>query len=138
MLPVKTRALLGRFAHFARADSGSVSVEFVLWLPLLLSVIAITADASLAFGSRSTILRVIQDTNRAVSIGKITDMQKAEDAITAALVNIAPHAVVSTTVTEGLISSVVTVPISDLTTLGLISKIQNFELTVASQHLSEG
>ena len=124
--------------RFVRQEEGSATVEFVIWLPVLLIVMAIIADASLVFGSRSTIMRVLQDTNRAVSIGKIMELDEAEQYLTDTLASIAPNAVVETTVDQGVITSIVNVPLSDLTALGLISKFYNLNLTIASQHLSEG
>lgn len=124
--------------RFVRQEEGSATVEFVIWLPVLLIVMAIIADASLVFGSRSTIMRVLQDTNRAVSVGKIMDLSDAEEYLTETLASVAPNAEVATTVDKGVITSIVTVPLSDLTALGLISKFYNMNLTIASQHLSEG
>lgn len=126
------------FLRFKAGEDGAVTVEFVLWLPLILAVMGFIADASLAFGSRSTIMRVLQDTNRAVSVGKITDLTEAEAQLTAAIAGIAPNAIVETTVDQGVITSVVTVPIRDLTSIGIIAKLHDFDLVIASQHLSEG
>lgn len=138
MLFTTFRSTRSCFRRFRTGEKGAVTVEFVLWLPLILAVMGFIADASLAFGTRSTIMRVLQDVNRAVSVGKITDLTEAEQLLTTSIASVAPNATVNTTVVQGVITSVVTVPISDLTSIGIISKFQDFNVTIASQHLSEG
>lgn len=134
-LRIQTRAVGARL----RADeSGTTTVSFVLWLPVFMMVLAMVADGSLAFGKRSNILRVIQDTNRAVSVGRITDLEEAKTQIKQKLASIAPSAEVATVVQSGVIISTVTVPLIELTSLGLLSRLIDGNVVVSSQHLSEG
>lgn len=49
---------------FAARESGSVTVEFVIWTPVFLAMILATADISLAFMRQSNFLSVSRDTAR--------------------------------------------------------------------------
>ncbi|WP_354002076.1 TadE/TadG family type IV pilus assembly protein [Pseudotabrizicola sediminis] len=124
--------------RFCLDQSGTTTVSFVLWLPIFMMVFALVADASLAFGKRSTILRVVQDTNRAISVGKITDMYVAETEIKQKLATVAPGANVTAIVENGVIISTVTVPLIELTSLGFLSRLVDGNVIVTSQHLAEG
>ncbi len=57
----------GWLGRFLKGNDGSVTVEFVLWLPLFLALILVTADASLAFTRQSNFWTVSRDTARIVS-----------------------------------------------------------------------
>lgn len=118
-------------------DSGAATVEFVLWLPVVMLVFGLIVDTSVIFGDRSQILRVVQDINRAVSIGHVRSSDDAEAIILADISNIAPNALVETTLTDGIITSTVTIPVSDLTVTNLIDVFRDFNVTVSAQHLSE-
>ena len=60
-----------RFARrFIRHDNGGVTIEAVLWMPVFVALLCLVADASLIFGRQAEVLRVVQDANRAMSVGK--------------------------------------------------------------------
>ena len=118
-------------------ESGAATVEFVLWLPIMAAVFGLVVDTSIIFGDRAQILRVVQDVNRAVSIGHVRTSDAAEAMILAGIDNIAPNASVETTLPNGIITSIVTIPISDLTVTNLIDVFRDFNITVSAQHLSE-
>lgn len=118
-------------------ESGAATVEFVLWLPVLAAIFGLVVDTSIIFGDQSQILRVVQDVNRAVSIGHVRTSDDAEAMILADIDNIAPNASVETTLSNGIITSTVTIPASDLSVTNLIDVFHDFNLTVSAQHLSE-
>jgi Flp pilus assembly protein TadG len=118
-------------------DSGSATVEVVIWLPVIMLLFCLIVDTSVVFGDRSQILRVVQDVNRAVSIGHVRTLDDAEALIRADINNIAPNASVETTLSNGIISSTVTIPVSDLAVTNTIDIFKDFDVTVSAQHLSE-
>lgn len=61
------KKITGRCAAFGRAADGGVTVEFVLWLPVFLGLILLSADASLLFMRQSMFWEVSRDTARIVS-----------------------------------------------------------------------
>ena len=118
-------------------ESGAATVEFVLWLPVMAALFGLIVDTSIVFGDQSQILRVVQDVNRAVSIGRVRTSDDAEAIILADIHNIAPNASVETTLSNGIIASTVTIPVSDLSVTNLIDVFHDFNVTVSAQHLSE-
>lgn len=52
---------------FKKKEDGSVTIEFVLWLPLLMAFVLMATDASVAFMRQSHIWQVSRDTARIVS-----------------------------------------------------------------------
>ena len=124
-------------------DSGAATVEFVLWLPVMAALFGLVVDTSIIFGDKSQILRIVQDVNRAVSIGHVpipgdsTRIAAAEALILADIDNIAPNASAETTLVDGIITTTVTIPVSDLSVTNLIDVFHDFNVTVSAQHLSE-
>lgn len=130
-------SITSMLAKFRTEESGGATAEFVIWIPMFALVFAIVADTALIFGGQAQVLRVVQDTNRAMSIGRLRTVEEAQDMILAGIVNIAPHASVTTTVAAGLISSTVLIPVTDLTATGLVDSFTNFNVAVFAQHLAE-
>ena len=64
----KMNRLLKRFAP---DTSGNATVEFVIWLPMVLLAFGLTVDVSMIFHSQSQVLRIVQDANRNASIGRL-------------------------------------------------------------------
>ncbi len=118
-------------------EGATATVEFVLMVPVMVALFGLVIDTALVFGGRSQILRVVQDMNRAVSIGLIRDTTVAEQMIIDSIASFAPAAIAQTTVTSGIISTVVTLPISDLTATGLVTAFKDFTVIVTAQHLAE-
>ena len=124
-------------AHGLSDESGAATVEFVLWLPVMAAIFGLVVDTSIIFGDQSQILRVVQDVNRAVSIGHVRTSDDAEAMIMAAIDDVTPNASVETTLSNGIITSTVTIPVSDLSVTNLIDVFHDFNVTVSAQHLSE-
>ena len=53
--------------RFFDREGGAVTVEFVLWLPLLLAVLLVAVDASVLYMRQSNLWQVSRDTARIVS-----------------------------------------------------------------------
>ena len=53
--------------RFGRDESGTVTVEFVLWVPFIFAFVLIAADATLAFMRQSQMWQVSRETARIVS-----------------------------------------------------------------------
>lgn len=133
----KARAPLSVFAAFHRKEEGAATVEFVLWLPVIAFLFGLVADTAMIFGGQAQVLRVVQDANRAMSIGLVRDVDDTQNLILAGIVRIAPNASVATTVNGGVIRSTVSIPVTDLTATGLVDTFSDFNVTVFAQHLAE-
>lgn len=119
-----------------RREDGGVTVEFVLWLPIFVAVLCLVADASLIFGGKAQVLRIVQDSNRAMSVGRFRDTEDAKAYIVERIDHLSPHAAVAITVTAGIVRTVVTMPASDLTAtnFGILDSI---EVSVISEQMLE-
>lgn len=72
------RGLFGRLARrFARDESGTVTVEAVIWIPFFFFILALITDASLAFFAKAEAFRIIQAGNRLFSIEQDRDVNTA-------------------------------------------------------------
>lgn len=126
-----------KIARFGRTEDGTFTVEAVMWLPVFLFLFCLIADASLIFGKQAQVMRIMQDANRAMSIGRITSADGAESYIQSMIATFSENAVVTTTVSSGVIVSTVEMPAGDLTATGFISSFTDLTIRVTAQHLSE-
>jgi len=123
--------------RFFRRDSGAATAEVVILTPVFLLLFGMVTDASIVFGRQAEILRIIQDSNRSLAVGKIQSTSDAEEYISDRLVLLSDEGEVEVTITGGIITSTVTVPASDLTSTGLFEALDSFTLTVGASQMSE-
>lgn len=123
--------------HLCR-DEGSATVESVLWIPVFAFLLFLMADAAIIFGSEARILRVVQDANRSLSVGRFRSIEETEDFILTQIGGLTENATVETTVTNGLIVSRVQLPASDLSASQMIPAFAGLQLSIVAEHLSEG
>lgn len=123
--------------RFARDDDGGATVEFVMWLPMVLLTFGLTVDVSMIFHSQSQVLRIIQDANRNASIGRLRTSAEAEDYIETRLHGASATANATSSITAGVISTTVTYPARDFRILGFFRQFNDLTITVNSEHLIE-
>jgi Flp pilus assembly protein TadG len=61
------KKLVKCWKRFLSAESGSITVEFSLWIPVLLAVMFLGINASILFSAQSNFWNVSRDTARVVS-----------------------------------------------------------------------
>jgi Flp pilus assembly protein TadG len=122
---------------FFRNQNGSATVEAVIWMPVFVFFLGLVVDTSLIFARQAQALRIIQDANRSLSIGRIMTVEDTESMIFARLTPYSPHVQITTSVDMGLITSTAVMPASDLTSLGLIPAFAGLNVSVTAQHMSE-
>lgn len=125
------------FRRSVKSEDGAVSIEFVFWLPVLVFLLSVTADASLIFGTKAQILRVVQDANRATSVGRLRTTDETVAYIRTNIGRYATTATITSQFTSGVVSSTVVIPASSLTATGLLSGMSNISVTINAQHLLE-
>ena len=87
-------------------------VEAVLWLPIFLVIFGLMVDSALVFHGQSKVLRVVQDANRNMSIGRLDTEDDVETYITTrlAVYGITPSTATAVTdATTGLVTTTVVV-----------------------------
>lgn len=61
--------------RFRNADSGAVTVEFVIWVPVFILILAITVDATILFKTQANMWTVARDVGRQMSTGLYNNTQ---------------------------------------------------------------
>ena len=130
-------SLRKKIGGFGKEDHGSATIEAVIWMPVFVLILCLVADASLIFSKQAQVLRIVQDANRAYSVGRIMTTADAEAFILARIGELSPHATVRSTLQSGVIVSTVTMPSSDLTATSFVSPFSALNVTVTAQHMSE-
>lgn len=122
---------------FWRNEDGSATIEAVLWLPLFVVFFVMVADVSFVFHRQAQMLRVVQDANRAFSVGRLSDEDATESFITTALLEVSDSAVATTSIGSGIITSTLRVPVGDLVAVGFFAFLSGYDIEVESQHFLE-
>ena len=89
-----------RFTGLKRA--ARQCIEAVLWLPLFFAHFGLMTDAAMVFNGHSRVMRVVQDANRNLSVGRLADEAETEAYIVAALSGLSQNATASTTIVSGV------------------------------------
>ena len=126
-----------RKPNFAADDSGSLTIEAVLWLPVFFFFFAMLADASMIFSGHSLAMRAVQDENRRMATGLTASTTELESRLRARLASLSPNAQVIANVTNGVVSTVVTMPASDLDVAGLVGSFESVQVSIRTDHLLE-
>lgn len=66
------KKLRNLFGAWLRNESGSTTVEFVLWVPVSMASLVLIVDASLMLMEQTHMWRVASETSRQVSVGALT------------------------------------------------------------------
>lgn len=129
-----------RLHAFRKDNDGSATVEALLWVPVIGYFMIMIADVSFVFYGKAQALRILQDANRAYSVGSITSEAATEARITSVYSSMfsgkTPDSV-KTDVVDGIIISTIKVPATNHVSIGSIPFITNVVVTVTSQHYEE-
>lgn len=124
--------------RFLRDDDGSFTIEAVIWMPIFAIILALIFNVSMVFFTESQLLRIVQDANRAFSLGRLDDTTATENYITNALAYLDTTVAVTTTLDGGIISTVLNVPAVDLMPMSFMrDQFRDIAITVRSQQLVE-
>lgn len=127
---------------FLRQEGGSATIEFVLWLPIVMAILLLVVDSSMLFLSRSHAMRVLQDTNRLYSVGQFTGtaaerITKAQNYALSRLRGLSPSAAVTTTVNNGVVRTRATMETREIAAVGFLGMMIDTEMVVAAEHRVE-
>lgn len=134
----KTRATWRSLTDKVFAEDGTATIEAVLWIPIYGLLLTFIADVSIVFHNQAQVLRIIQDGNRQLSVGRLKTTEETEFFIAEALAGYSENALVTTNLSStGVIQTSVTVPTEDLNTVGSWARLAEIDLVVSAQHLIE-
>lgn len=124
--------------RFLRDEEGSFTVEAVIWMPIFAIILALIFNISMIFFTQSQILRVVQDANRAFSLGRLDSTSATENYISSALSYLGTTITVNTTLDQGIISTVLNAPAVDLMPMSFMrDQFADIAVTVTAQHIVE-
>lgn len=125
--------------QFVRDQDGSVTVEFVLWFPIVMSLVLAMADVSVILFERSNTLRIVEDAHRMRSIGVLTSDEVTKTHIITKLGGAYTGAAsVQSSVKAGVQTTVVILPIDNVDMLGIFTGlVGNATIAVRSQQFIE-
>ena len=126
-----------RSARFVRDEDGSATIEAVLWLPVMFALLCLAVDASLIFFGQNQTHRVVQEANRTLSVGRLSGSDDVETYVTNAISAMSPNAQVDSSISQGVVSTVVRIPSSDLAITGMLDMLMNITVTVGGRHFVE-
>tara|TARA_R100000935_G_scaffold49280_1_gene74511 strand:+ start:1308 stop:1721 length:414 start_codon:yes stop_codon:yes gene_type:complete len=126
-----------RIKNFGRSESGSSTLEALIWVPIIVYLMTMIADFSFVFYGKAQALRLLQDSNRALSVGHVATTDEVQDLVRTGMSHVSEQISVTTTVTSGIIKTVLTLPASSFTSVGAVPGLSNVDVTIASQHFLE-
>ena len=128
-----------RIKGFWRNEGGSGTIEFVLWLPAFVFIFILISDVSFIFYGKSQTLRILQDANRALSVGAIESEIDVENRVLEQMQLMGHTGVVDAVInsTTGVVTTTVRIPVNELTSVGSIPSLSNFDVAIISSHFLE-
>ncbi|MZR11720.1 hypothetical protein GQE99_01640 [Maritimibacter sp. DP07] len=133
----KTKTASIKVRSFARDTRGSATIEFVLWVPIVVSMFCLIVNVTVLYFSQNEVLRVIQDANRNLSVGRLSSESEAEAFVQERISEKLPNAVVDSTISDGTVTTIVSYPASDLVFFNMFKQITGLHLSASAGHLIE-
>lgn len=133
---------LSKLKAFLRQEGGSATIEFVLWLPIVMAILLLVVDSSMLFMSRSHAMRVLQDTNRLYSVGQFTGtaaerITKAQNYALSRLRGLSPSATATTTETNRVVRTSATMETREIAAIGFLGMMIDTTMVVSAEHRVE-
>jgi len=108
-------------------DHGNVTIEFLIWFPVLVFFLVLTVDVSMTFARHSHMWRVASDVTRSVSTGRL---QASDVPGRVAVMSQGPTPYAVTLVQSGdLVTTRVSVPLSKAGFMGILALYGDTDLT---------
>jgi Flp pilus assembly protein TadG len=119
-------------------ESGNATIEAVIWTPIFVLVLAVTMNISMIYFNQAKYLRVIQDANRAYATGRLASLDATESYVTTYLESDSEQLVVSASETDGVVTTQVSVPLTDLVPMSTLDQyFSGKNLTLTAHQLVE-
>ena len=122
---------------FATCESGSSTIEAVVWVPLITYLMTMVADFSFVFYGKANALQLVQDSNRALSVGQVSTTAEVEDLVRKGMGAGAENIVVQTQVDRGIIRTELLVPASVFATVRAVPGLSQIKVAITSQQFLE-
>lgn len=128
----------GSLREFLRSEDGSYTIESVIWLPIYVFILAIMMNVSMVFFTESQLLRVVQDSNRSFSVGRITTLAAVEQYVIERLAYLDANPVVNSQLVDGIIYTDLAIPATELMPFSMLHKFfASTSIVVSAQQVVE-
>ena len=123
---------------FWSCEDGSATVETVILFPVFAMILSFVMNVSMVFFNESQILRVVQDGNRAFTLGRLDDADAVEAYITENLAHLSVALTIETLISGGFIETNLSAPATDLMPFNFMtSAFDGVTIGVSAQHIIE-
>jgi hypothetical protein len=124
--------------RFLHCQSGSYTIETVIWLPIYVFILVLTINVSMVFFNESQILRVVQDSNRSFAVGRINSLEAAEQYVIDRLAYLDVTPAVNSQLVDGIIYTNLSIPATQLMPFGMLHRFfMNTNIVVSAQQIVE-
>jgi Flp pilus assembly protein TadG len=126
------------FRRFLLREQGGVTVEFVLWIPMLLAFMLLVADASLAFMRQASLLEVSRETARIVARHGLNAEAATRHAEARARIGTrTPEVSVDINADVTMVTVTILVEMRDLAPFGILETLQGNRVAIRTVHAIE-
>ena len=124
----------GRLREFARNDRAAMTIEFVLWVPIILGLLVTAVDATTLYVTQTEMWNVARDTARRMVTGKILTEADAEAyAASAPSLRDYPYSVDASYDKDGVVMVMIGISFNDLSIIGYGSPLVIFGTNVVAR-----
>jgi len=119
--------------QFTRDSRGAVTVEFVLWIPIIMALLVTAIDATTLYITHTEMWNVARDTARRMVTGKIRTIADAEAYAQGAMdLRDAPYAVKASYDKDDVVEVTIAIGFNDLSIVGYGSPLTIIGTTIAA------
>ena len=113
-----------RLAEFTRGERGSITVEFVIWIPVFLVILGFIADASLMYVMQANMWNVARDAARRMSTGELDKVAAETYAGNQLLYPNKPYTITATKGSDDVVE--ISIPIENASIFGVLAAYGSF------------
>lgn len=110
------KGLIDRVRAFLRGSTGSVTVEYVLWMPVMAGLMAMATDATVLMTSQTSLFTAARDASRSVALGRKTAADAQSELL--ARLGTARKYTATVSVSGGFVTTDIRVPFNDVLVFG--------------------
>ena len=125
-----------RLSHFVRREDGAATIEALLWLPMFFYILALSVDVTMVFHGYSRVIRVVEDVNRGLSVGRIASIDEGISKIKSNLSNYA-NVTANIAIVDGIVVTNVDVPVASMVVLGAVTMMMDKNIAIKTQQYVE-
>lgn len=107
------------FRRFLRDDKGSATIEFILWVPVIVALLVLVIDATTIFITHAEMWNVARDTARRMAKGDLTEAEAEAYAAGAISLRDLPYTVEADhDTTNDVVQVIIRLSLADTTIIG--------------------